>query len=149
MGLIHYYFEDKDELIIHCVRVYKRDFVAAVDELMAQTHEAPAATEAFVEALVDTVREQAKLHRFWYDINSQAMFDARFERPVAEIEQRLVAMIGRVFAKIGIDPDLMVEGFTSIEGAFHYYLFQYLAGEDRSLERFREHLHVVLNRFRR
>ena len=141
VGLIHYYFEDKEELIAHCVRVYKRELIRTVDALLEEASTPEEAQQAFVEAMVFTVGEQATSHRIWYDINAQAMFEPRFERAIAEIEQQLVEMIGRVFAKCDIDPNLMVEGFTSIEGAFHYYLFQYLSAQPRALERFREQLH--------
>ncbi|MEO1229054.1 MAG: TetR/AcrR family transcriptional regulator [Myxococcota bacterium] len=147
VGLIHYYFADKDELIVHCIALYKQGLIDTVDDLMASVRSPQEARNVFVEAMVSTVEEQAKHHRLWYDINAQAMFNPRIQPELWAIEKRLVAMIGRMFEKAGIDPSLQVEGFTSIEGAFHHYLFQYLFDEPNSLERFREHLHVVLNRF--
>jgi hypothetical protein len=30
LGMLHYYFEDRSDLIIYCVRIYKQDFVAGM-----------------------------------------------------------------------------------------------------------------------
>jgi AcrR family transcriptional regulator len=30
LGMLHYYFKDRSDLIIYCVRIYKQDFVAGM-----------------------------------------------------------------------------------------------------------------------
>ena len=30
LGMLHYYFEDRSDLIIYCVRIYKQDFVTGM-----------------------------------------------------------------------------------------------------------------------
>ena len=53
-GVVHYYFTDKVELIIHCVRLYKARCVGRFDDLV------PGARTA--EELARPVRRQARRH---------------------------------------------------------------------------------------
>ncbi|MEM1413581.1 MAG: TetR/AcrR family transcriptional regulator, partial [Myxococcota bacterium] len=63
VGLIHYYFDDKEDLIAHCVRLYKRDFIAAVDAVVETGKHPDHTAEVFVDAVVETIRDQPSLHR--------------------------------------------------------------------------------------
>ena len=148
VGLVHYYFEDKAELIIYCVRMYKLDFVQGVNALMAATSGPEDATQTFVEALVATMRDQYALHRLWDDIHAQAMFDKRFQPAVTEIEASLVAMFGHAFEQMGFDPELAEEGYSALHGAFHYHLYQFVCGRADALDRARGHFYNILDRFR-
>ena len=148
VGLVHYYFEDKAELIIHCVRLFKMAFVQAVDARMSATSNSREATEAFLEAMVATLRDDFALHRLWDDIHAQAMFDDRFQAAVTEIEALLVSMMGRAFSRMGFDTELAEDGYTAIHGAFHYHLYQFICGRTDAPDRARTQLRRILDRLR-
>ncbi len=148
VGLIHYYFEDKEDLIAHCVRLYKRDFIAEVDAVVAQATGPDHAVELFVEGMAESVRQHASLHRLWDDLHAQAMFEPRFQEPVRELEEKLIAMIGRLLVKLEVDVSLAVEAYLCIHAAFHFHLFQHIAGDPHALTNLRERMHSLLARFR-
>ena len=148
VGLIHYYFEDKVDLIEHCVRLFKRDFIAQVDQIIGASTTSEEAVDQFVEGIVATVRDDARFHRLWDDILAQAMFEPRFQGPVREIQDSLIAMIGRFFRKAGLNTDLTAEGYVAIHGAFHIHLFQHLSGDPDALEDLRRCIRTLLQRFR-
>src|ERR1700712_736166 len=82
-GVVHYYFADKVELITYCVRQYKAECVQRYDAIVADSADELAA--AFADALVATMVEDASMHRLWYDLRSQALFEASFRGDVLEI----------------------------------------------------------------
>lgn len=121
LGQLHYYFEDRTDLILFCVHHYKDAFLddlcTAVDNVRTRT----AAVQAMSAVLAGTLARSADTHRLWYDIRGQAMFDPAFRPVVADIEASLIA----VFA----DLEGRIEGMTR-DAAGHYAavdgLFRYL-----------------------
>jgi AcrR family transcriptional regulator len=91
-GVLHYYFADKVDLITCCVRLYKSRCVTRYDGVIAAAADYPSLLEGFLAALAATMREEAHLHRLWYDLRSQALFEAAFRADVAEIETSLEAI---------------------------------------------------------
>lgn len=148
VGLIHYYFEDKLDLIEHCVRLFKRDFVARVDALIAQDLAPDAMTDLIIEALVATVRHEAPFHRMWDDIVAQAMFEPRFQGAVHDIEASLIGMFERLFAKIGADPEHATEAYMAVHGVFHIHLLHFLSGDPSALDDLQRRMRSTLGRFR-
>ena len=73
---MHYYFADKIELIIYCVRYYKARCVTRYDEVVAdRDHRRRAARPRFAAKLVETLTDEAPMHRLWYDLRTQSMFE--------------------------------------------------------------------------
>src|SRR5690349_20346521 len=62
-GVVHYYFADKTELIIHCVRHYKEQCVTRYDELLAESRTAEELLVRFADKLVETMTTEAPVHR--------------------------------------------------------------------------------------
>ncbi|MEM1416607.1 MAG: hypothetical protein AAGH15_16970 [Myxococcota bacterium] len=102
----------------------------------------------FVDAVVETIRDQPSLHRLWDDLHAQAMFEPRFQAPVRELEEKLIAMIGRLLVKLEVDEALAVEAYLCVHAAFHFHLFQHIAGDPDALTNLRERMHFLLARFR-
>lgn len=75
LGMLHYYFADRAELIIYCVEIYKEDFVHKVAKALETAQGRDQVIEAFTEALVASIFDDAMTHRLWYDVRTQAMFD--------------------------------------------------------------------------
>ena len=77
-GVFHYYFSDKIDLICCCVRHYKAKCVTRYDEVRRRRKNRDELMEGFLEKLGETLRDDARMHRLWYDLRSQALFDRRF-----------------------------------------------------------------------
>src|SRR5579871_4841396 len=98
-GVFHYYFSDKLDLICCCVRHYKAKCVTRYDEVVATATSRDELTEGFLAKLAATLQHEARMHRLWYDLRSQAMFEAAFRKDVLEIDKSLEAMIWRIASR--------------------------------------------------
>ncbi|WP_245154980.1 TetR/AcrR family transcriptional regulator [Nocardioides sp. 1609] len=95
-GVVHYYFRDKLELIVYCVRYYKARCVRRYDAVVAESDSAEELVEAFAAKLVETLRDEAPMHRLWYDLRTQSMFEPGLSEAVTHIDNTLQEMIWRV-----------------------------------------------------
>ena len=83
-GVVHYYFADKFELIIYCVRYYKARCVTRYDAVVADSTTARGLLDAFAAKLVETLRDEAPMHRLWYDLRTQSMFEETLREAVTD-----------------------------------------------------------------
>src|SRR3982751_6584872 len=67
-GVVHYYFADKVDLITYCVRQYKAECVTRYDDIVERASTADGLATDFADALVQTLAEDAPMHRLWYDL---------------------------------------------------------------------------------
>src|SRR6201992_3583999 len=67
-GVLHYYFSDKFELITYCVRQYKAECVTRYDNAVTTANTPAELKQGFGAAMAGTLREDATLHRLWYDL---------------------------------------------------------------------------------
>lgn len=95
-GVLHYYFTDKVDLITHCVRLYKAECVSRYDDLVITSQAHEELRQRFAERLAATLVEDNEMHRLWYDLRSQSMFEPAFTADVMAIDQSLQQMIWRV-----------------------------------------------------
>ena len=132
-GVLHYYFSDKFELITYCVRQYKAECVTRYDSIVATAGSAAELKRGFGTAMAATLREDATLHRLWYDLRNQSLFDDAFRADVHEIDQSLERMIWRIvskFAELAGTP-LAVNSavaYAVFDGLFQHALISHLAG---------------------
>jgi AcrR family transcriptional regulator len=148
-GVLHYYFRDKVDLITYCVRQYKAHCVQRYDQIVATARTGDALAQGFAEGLVQTLRDEALMHRLWYDLRSQSLFEESFRADVLEIDQSLERMIWRIvgrFAELG-DARLVVPSpvaYAMFDGLFQQALLHYLAGSDSALADLRERVLQLL-----
>ena len=95
-GVLHYYFSDKVDLITYCVKQYKAECVTRYDRIVATARSAEGLRHGFAGALARTLREDAPMHRLWYDLRNQSLFDESFRADVLEIDESLERMIWRI-----------------------------------------------------
>src|ERR1700693_2518153 len=74
-GVVHYYFADKLELIVYCVRYYKAQCVTRYDGVVADSTTAEGLLDAFSAKLAETIADEGPMHSLWYDLRSQSMFE--------------------------------------------------------------------------
>jgi AcrR family transcriptional regulator len=132
-GVLHYYFSDKTELITYCVRQYKAECVTRYDNIVASATSAGELRRGFGAAMAATLVEEATLHRLWYDLRNQSLFDDSYRRDVTEIDQSLERMIWRIvskYAELAATPLAVSSGgaYGVFDGLFQQALFRHLAG---------------------
>lgn len=98
-GVVHYYFADKTALILHCVRYYKTQCMTRYDEVVATATTPEELLEGFTDRLVETLCQEAAMHRLWYDLRNQSMFEPTLREDVIAIDEGLRDMVDRVVVR--------------------------------------------------
>ena len=127
LGMLHYYFEDKNELIIRCVATYKAEFVETVRMSIAGHATRADTINAFSVALAKSITDEGGTHKLWYDIRNQSMFDATFLPAVTEIEASLMEMVAAFLREVGKDGEVDTEtSYAMLDGMFRLYTHKHL-----------------------
>ncbi len=150
-GVLHYYFRDKVDLITYCVRQYKAAAVARYDQVVATSTTPDELRGQWVDAMVTTLRQDAPMHRLWYDLRNQSMFVDSFRDDVRAIEVSLERMIGRIFDHYAQLSGLRLAmsarvAYALVDGVFQHALLRHIAGDDRAVAELPDHLGLVLDR---
>ena len=150
-GVLHYYFRDKVDLITHCVREYKAQCVTRYDDVVATAASASELAAGFLDKLSETLVEEAALHRLWYDLRGQSMFEESFRADVAEIDLSLERMIWRVLSRYaelaGAPLDLTPPtAYAVFDGLFLQALLRQLAGDPLAARDLRASVTAVIGR---
>jgi TetR/AcrR family transcriptional repressor of bet genes len=138
-GVVHYYFQDKLELVIYSVRYYKARCVTRYDSVVSDSTTADELLDAFAAKLAQTIRDEAPMHRLWYDLRTQSMFEDQLRSAVTEIDHTLQDMIWRVvtrYAELDLRP-VRVEpavAYGMLDGLFQQALLGYLGGHRGALD---------------
>ena len=101
-GVLHYYFSDKIDLIAYCVRKFKAQCVQRYDQIIVDATTYDELVDKFVAGLAATLRTDAVMHRLWYDLRTQALFEETFRADVLEIDKSIENMIWRIVSR-GLD----------------------------------------------
>jgi AcrR family transcriptional regulator len=132
--VVHYYFADKVELITECVRLYKEQCVNRFDEIIETSTTAHELLERFAQRLVDSIITEAPLHRLWYDLRTQSMFEGAFRQDVLEIDRTIQWLTWRVVTRYatlaGGGAPLLDERATYalFDGLFEKALLHHISG---------------------
>jgi AcrR family transcriptional regulator len=150
-GVLHYYFSDKADLIMHCVRQYKAHCVTRYDQIVATSRSAEQLKHDFAAGLADTLREDATMHRLWYDLRTQSMFEQSFRADVAEIDQSLERMIWRIvrqFAELAGSPPAVTSevAYAIFDGLFQQTLQKHLSGDNEAANAMQAHVERLMDR---
>lgn len=135
-GVVHYYFQDKLELVVYSVRYYKARCVTRYDSVVSGSTSADELVDRFAERLAQTIREEAAMHRLWYDLRAQSMFEAPLREAVTQIDAALQDMIWRIvsrYAELAERPVAVTPAvaYGMLDGLFQLALLGYHdAGED-------------------
>lgn len=138
-GVVHYYFKDKTALILYCVRHYKQQCVTRYDEVVRTAGTAEELRVGFADKLVETLCAEAAMHRLWYDLRGQALFDPALRPDVSAIDEGLRDMIDRVLVRYAdlASGSLRHDATTNyalLDGVFQAALLSHLVETDDSLE---------------
>ncbi len=151
-GVLHYYFADKVDLITYCVRQYKNHCMRRYDGIIATAVTASQLRHEFALAMAETLVRDGDLHRLWYDLRSQSMFDPAFRADVEAIDTGLQDMTWRVATRIGelahvappFGPDVT---YGILDGLFQQALLRHCAGDATAAESLIAAIDEVMARF--
>lgn len=150
-GVLHYYFRDKVELITYCVQRFKTQCVERYDAIATHATEADALARDAGDGLAATLSGDAELHRMWYDLRSQSMFEESFRLDVADIDASLERMIWRIvttYARL-VDREpatTSATAYAAFDGIFQQALIRHLAGDTDALDELRAGTRLLLER---
>ena len=150
-GVLHYYFRDKVELISYCVRLYKEELIAHYDQSMATTQNAAELRAELGESMAATLCADTAMHRLWFDLRNQSLFEESFRADVQAIDASLERMIGRIVARYaeltGSTPAVPARvAYALLHGLFHQALLRHLAGDETAAAELGEDVGHVLDR---
>lgn len=148
-GVVHYYFEDKLDLIVYCVRQYKATCVQRYDGVVDDSTTPDGLVDAFAAKLVETLVDDAPMHRLWYDLRAQSMFEDSLRDAVTAIDRTLEDMIWRVVSRYA---ELAGTGtavssptvYGLFDGLFQQALLGHLGGCESALDELTTEVHNVM-----
>lgn len=141
-GLLHYYFEDKDDLIGQAIWQYKSECARRYDPIVESSQTGTELAERFGAEMAATLRDEADMHRLWYDLRNQALFDAGFRDTIIAIDALLSDMVWAVVERFSalegrapvVDPS---SAYALFDGIFLNALIAYLRGDLEAVEHLR------------
>ncbi|MFL6126234.1 TetR/AcrR family transcriptional regulator [Actinophytocola sp.] len=150
-GVLHYYFRDKVDLITYCVRQYKASTVSRYDQVLATSVTADEVRDRFIAGMATSLERDTDMHRLWYDLRAQSMFEDSFRDDVREIQVSIERMVGRVFAQYAERAGLRLTMparlvYSLVDGLFQHALLRHLAGDERAAADLPTELGLVFDR---
>ncbi|HCS60498.1 MAG TPA: TetR family transcriptional regulator [Microbacterium sp.] len=142
LGLLHYYFDDKDDLIGQAIWQYKSECARRYDPIIETAQTGIELAERFGVEIAATLRDEADMHRLWYDLRNQALFDSGFRDTIIAIDKLLSDMVWAVVVRYaeleGRKPSVgAISAYALFDGIFLNSLIAYLRGDFEALERLR------------
>ncbi|MEU8224497.1 TetR/AcrR family transcriptional regulator [Kribbella sp. NPDC048915] len=98
-GVVHYYFRDKIDLISYCVRYYKTKCARRYDEVVETATTGDELVSGFLARMTQTLVEETPMHKLWYDLRAQSMFEDQLRPDVEAIDELLEEMIWRILTR--------------------------------------------------
>jgi AcrR family transcriptional regulator len=149
-GVLHYYFDDKLDLILYCVRSYKAACVLRYDDVLETSTTADQLKEGFVRLLGETLVEDASFHRLWYDLRAQSLFEGALRKDAVDIDATLDTLIWRVvkrYAELNETPPRASQSvaYAFFDGLFQRALLQHLSGDSGAVTTLRKHATEALD----
>lgn len=120
------------------------------DEVVARATGAGQLRDEFVEMFFGTLAEDAAMHRLWYDLRNQSLFDESFRADVLEIDGHREAMVWRVITRYAELRHTELTGspavaYTLLDGIFHRALLHHLTGMNENVAQLRAELSKVMD----
>jgi AcrR family transcriptional regulator len=133
-GVLHYYFSDKIELITCSVRQYKAERVKRYGGVVADSGSPEELKRGFGAVMAASLRDEATMHRLWYDLRNQSLFDDTFRADVEEIDQSLEGTVWRIVSRYSelVGAPVVVSrraAYAVYDGLFQHALIRYLGGD--------------------
>jgi len=141
-GVLHYYFESKDDLIAQAVWQHKSQCARRYDGIVAAARTPEELAAGVADAMAATLRDEATLHRLWYDLRNQALFEEGFRDTIIAIDALLTDMVWAIVERhaelAGREPSITPgTAYALVDGLFLNALIAHLRGDGDAVERMR------------
>ena len=141
-GSLHYYFTDKDDLIAESVWLFKSECARRYDGIVATAQSGQELATRVAEEMTRTPRDEASMHRLWYDLRNQALFDAGFGDTIVRIDGLLEQMVWAILTKYaeltgGASTFTSPLAYALVDGMFQHALISLLRGDVDAVDRLR------------
>ncbi|MFT4136261.1 TetR/AcrR family transcriptional regulator [Microbacterium sp.] len=148
-GSLHYYFEDKNDLVAESVWLYKSRCARRYEPILETATDADDFVARIADAMAATLRDDASMHRLWYDLRNQALFDEGFRDTIIRIDQLLQQMVWSIVQRhadlVGRTPCIEPEpAYALVDGLFQHALIRFLRGERGAVDRLRRECAALL-----
>lgn len=148
-GVLHYYFADKLELVLYSVRHHKQRCVTRYDEVVETAGTEDELVGGIAERLVAAVVDEAPMHRLWYDLRVESMFDPRLRETVLTIDGWLRDMVWRIvarYAELAQRPPALAPdaAYAVFDGIFQSGLLGFVTGDRDALPRLADQARSLL-----
>lgn len=152
LGVLHYYFDDKDDLVMCCVRQYKDHFIDRYNSIVIDGSSGPELKTRISGALSNSLRDSAVMHRLWYDLRTQALFDDRFAVSINEIDDSLASLTWKAVtafsrltgAEVIVTPAVV---YATADGLFHRALRNLITGDTNAPHWLAQEIEAALDDF--
>ncbi|MFF0264240.1 TetR/AcrR family transcriptional regulator [Kribbella sp. NPDC004536] len=136
-GVVHYYFRDKIDLISYCVRYYKTKCARRYDEVVETATSAEELATGFLGKMTQTLVEETPMHKLWYDLRAQSMFEEQLRPDVEAIDKLLEEMIWRILSRYAdltqtIPTVDAPTAYALVDGLFEQAVVGYAANPDKT-----------------
>jgi len=123
--------------------------VTRYDAVVADSTTPEELLDAFAAKLVETLRDEAPMHRLWYDLRTQSMFTDALRDAVTMIDRTLEEMIWRVVGRYAELAGRSVvttsdTAYGLLDGVFQQALLAVAADEDTALDRIAGQVHALM-----
>jgi AcrR family transcriptional regulator len=148
-GVLHYYFADKLELVAYSITYYKMRCIHRYDDVIERSQDEHELLEGFAAKLVETIVDEAPMHRLWYDLRVESMFDERLRETVLQIDAALEDMIWRVVTRYAelADREVAMDAAAAygvLDGLFQAALLKFVTGSADALSTLVDQVHGLM-----
>lgn len=149
-GSLHYYFDDKDDLVALAVWNYKSECSRRYDGIVGTARSGSELATGFAAEMSATLRDEAALHRLWYDLRNQALFSEGFSDTIVRIDGLLQDMVWRIVSRfadlegreIAVSPQI---AYSLFDGLFQNALIRFLRGDASAVDELRDEAPTLLH----
>ena len=103
LGTLHYYFEDKIDLIRYCIESFESQFVPYIEQLIADSQSREELVTAYANGWATAIVDDVPLRCVWFDLKSQALFDPAFCEPIASFENSFFDLFAAIMKKAAVE----------------------------------------------
>jgi AcrR family transcriptional regulator len=148
-GVVHYYFRDKIDLISYCVRYYKTKCARRYDEVVETATSGEELVTGFLAKMTQTLVDETPMHKLWYDLRAQSMFEEQLRPDVEAIDKLLEEMIWRILGRYAeltaTTPTVDAPtAYALVDGLFEQAVVGYAANPDKTPDLLTDRLLQVL-----
>ncbi|WP_156821305.1 hypothetical protein [Microlunatus phosphovorus] len=107
-------------------------------------------TARVADTMAATLRDDAALHRLWYDLRNQSLFEDGFRDTIIRIDDLLQQMVWTIVLRyaelMGRAPAVAPEfAYALVDGLFQNELIRFLRGDPEALDRLRRDCVTLLS----